>query len=199
MSNNIEIEAKVILSRQDYKKVFDTLKTKITDTHTQTNFYIDSQDRVLKKNDIALRIREYNRTYVLTCKTPLSEGLLEKNQELSEKVALEMINLNRFPSGGIQDFLELLDIDVSNLEVLASLTTRRNELSIDSSKISLDENTYGNKVDYEIEVEDSAMKLAEDRIEEILKPLGITYSLNKVSKQMRAIKAITEEYDHFAP
>ena len=174
MSNNIEIEAKVILSRQDYKKVFDTLKTKITDTHTQTNFYIDSQDRVLKKNDIALRIREYNRTYVLTCKTPLSEGLLEKNQELSEKVALEMINLNRFPSGGIQDFLELLDIDVSNLEVLASLTTRRNELSIDSSKISLDENTYGNKVDYEIEVEDSAMKLAEDRIEEILKPLGIT-------------------------
>ena len=185
MSNNIEIEAKVILSRQDYKKVFDTLKTKITDTHTQTNFYIDSQDRVLKKNDIALRIREYNRTYVLTCKTPLSEGLLEKNQELSEKVALEMINLNRF--------LELLDIDVSNLEVLASLTTRRNELSIDSSKISLDENTYGNKVDYEIEVEDSAMKLAEDRIEEILKPLGITYSLNKVSKQMRAIKAITEE------
>ena len=193
MSNNIEIEAKVILSRQDYKKVFDTLKTKITDTHTQTNFYIDSQDRVLKKNDIALRIREYNRTYVLTCKTPLSEGLLEKNQELSENVALEMINLNRFPSGGIQDFLELLDIDVSNLEVLASLTTRRNELSIDSSKISLDENTYGNKVDYEIEVEDSAMKLAEDRIEEILKPLGITYSLNKVSKQMRAIKAITEE------
>ena len=193
MSNNIEIEAKVILSRQDYKKVFDTLKTKITDTHTQTNFYIDSQDRVLKKNDIALRIREYNRTYVLTCKTPLSEGLLEKNQELSERVALEMINLNRFPSGGIQDFLELLDIDVSNLEVLASLTTRRNELSIDSSKISLDENTYGNKVDYEIEVEDSAMKLAEDRIEEILKPLGITYSLNKVSKQMRAIKAITEE------
>ena len=193
MSNNIEIEAKVILSRQDYKKVFDTLKTKITDTHTQTNFYIDSQDRVLKKNDIALRIREYNRTYVLTCKTPLSEGLLEKNQELSEKVALEMINLNRFPSGGIEDFLERLDIDVSNLEVLASLTTRRNELSIDSSKISLDENTYGNKVDYEIEVEDSAMKLAEDRIEEILKPLGITYSLNKVSKQMRAIKAITEE------
>ena len=193
MSNNIEIEAKVILSRQDYKKVFDTLKTKITDTHTQTNFYIDSQDRVLKKNDIALRIREYNRTYVLTCKTPLSEGLLEKNQELSEKVALEMINLNRFPSGGIQDFFELLYIAVSNLEVLASLTTRRNELSIDSSKISLDENTYGNKVDYEIEVEDSAMKLAEDRIEEILKPLGITYSLNKVSKQMRAIKAITEE------
>ena len=193
MSNNIEIEAKVILSRQDYKKVFDTLKTKITDTHTQTNFYIDSQERVLKKNDIALRSREYNRTYVLTCKTPLSEGLLEKNQEIKEKVALEMINLNRFPSGGIQDFLELLDIDVSNLEVLASLTTRRNELSIDSSKISLDENTYGNKVDYEIEVEDSAMKLAEDRIEEILKPLGITYSLNKVSKQMRAIKAITEE------
>ncbi|MCI5631097.1 MAG: CYTH domain-containing protein [Bacilli bacterium] len=193
MSNNIEIEAKVILSRQDYKKVFDTLKTKITDTHTQTNFYIDSKDRVLKKNDIALRIREYNRTYVLTCKTPLSEGLLEKNQELNEKVALEMINLNRFPSGGIQDFLELLDIDVSNLEVLASLTTRRNELTIDSSKISLDENTYGNKVDYEIEVEDSAMKLAEDRIEEILKPLGITYTLNKVSKQMRAIKAIIEE------
>ena len=193
MSNNIEIEAKVLLSRKDYVKVYDALKSKITDTHTQTNYYIDSKKRDLKENDIALRIREINKTYVMTLKTPLSEGLLEKNQEITERQALEMINLDKFPSGGTQDFLELLEIDVSSLRILASLTTRRSELQVDSSKISLDENTYGDNIDYELEVEDSAMILAEKRIEEILKPLGIKYELNKQSKQMRAISSVENE------
>lgn len=190
MSNNIEIEAKVLLSREDYLNVYSTLKAQIVDSHTQTNYYIDSKDRVLKSNDIALRIREYNKTYVLTCKTPLSEGLLEKNQELKDREALDMINLNVFPKGGIQDFLELLDIDISKLEVLTSLTTRRSEVHIDSSIISLDENTYGDNIDYELEVEDSAMIVAEERIKSILEPLKIKYVLNRASKQMRAISAI---------
>ena len=37
MSNNIEIEAKVLLSREDYLNVYSTLKAQIVDSHTQTN------------------------------------------------------------------------------------------------------------------------------------------------------------------
>lgn len=189
MNNNIEIEAKALLSRDDYNKVYAYLGINDTMSHVQTNFYIDSKERVLKKNDVALRIRETLGRYVLTMKTPMSEGLLEKNQELKEKEALEMINLNKFPIGDVYNFLEVLDIDPSQLVVLASLSTKRAGIDKGEEEISLDINTYGSKVDYELEVDSSAMALAEKRINEILTPLGIKYTINNQSKQARALAA----------
>lgn len=189
MFSNIEIEAKVILTKAEYDKVFDALNMKPADTYAQTNFYIDSADRVLKENDVALRIREKKGKYVLNMKTPLAEGLLEKNQDLNDREALEMINLNNFPEGEVRRFLESLDIDVSVLKVLAKLTTIRTEIinEKDEEIISLDENTYGNKVDYELEIDKSAMALAQQKAKEILQPLGIAVVFNHASKGARAM------------
>ena len=57
MSNNIEIEAKVLLSHREYLKVVESLGFKPEDQFTQTNHYIDSKERdlmvllyVLEKN-----------------------------------------------------------------------------------------------------------------------------------------------------
>src|SRR5574344_1500630 len=79
MFSNIEIEAKVLLTKSEYDKVYESLNMKPDQTYAQTNFYIDSPERILKDVDVALRIREKKGKYVLTMKTPLSEGLLEKN------------------------------------------------------------------------------------------------------------------------
>lgn len=195
MISNIEIEAKVLLSKEDYAKVEKSLNLNDDNAYTQVNYYIDSKDRILKKNDIALRIREKKGVYVMTLKTPLSEGLLEKNQDLSAKEALEMINLNRFPKGAIQEFIETFDIDVSDLIVLARMTTLRNEINnTDKDEtISLDMNTYGNHVDFELEVDETSMDNAEKRVEEILKPLGIKYDLNHLNKSTRAIAAAEKD------
>jgi uncharacterized protein YjbK len=190
MNNNVEIEAKVLLTKEQYSIVYGSLKTeKGIEIITQTNFYIDSKDRILKDNDIALRIREKRDEYILTVKTPMSEGLLEKNQLLDSKEANEMIESNIFPKGEVGDFLELLDIDLSKLVVLAKMSTKRATLEKKDTRerISLDINTYGNKVDYELEVDKTAMALAENRIEEILKPLNIKYEINTISKQTRAL------------
>ncbi|MCI2069137.1 MAG: CYTH domain-containing protein [Bacilli bacterium] len=189
MYSNIEIEAKVLLTKEEYEKVYASLRMNDSMTHSQTNFYIDSKDRTLKNNGVALRIREKKGEYVLTMKTPLSEGLLEKNQALKDKEAMSMINLNRFPEGEIKEFLEVLDIDTSTLVVLAKLTTLRTEIDNpnEEEEISLDENTYGHKVDYELEVDKSAMALAEEKVKEILEPLKIKYTLNKCSKASRAL------------
>ena len=128
MNNNIEIEAKVLLSKRDYEKVLTNIVgTKYKDQFIQTNHYIDSKDRILKKQNIALRVRELKGTYTLTLKTPLAEGLLEKNQNLSPAEAYDMINYNKFPEGEIADFLELLDVDIGTLEKLATLATKRVE------------------------------------------------------------------------
>jgi uncharacterized protein YjbK len=191
MFSNIEIEAKVLLSEADYKKVYKSLGMNESMSYTQTNYYIESKDHVLKSNDIALRIRQKKGEYVLTLKTPLSEGLLEKNQSLLPKEAEGMIENNVFPEGEIKEFLEILDIDVSDLIVLAKLTTNRTEIlnDKDEEEISLDINTYGKKVDYELEVDKSAMALAEKKVDEILSPLGIKYEFNTKSKATRALTA----------
>lgn len=192
MYSNIEIEAKVLLSKYDYEKVYKALNMDYASSYTQVNYYIESKDSILKKNDVALSIREKKGEYVLTLKTPLSEGLLEKKQSLRPKEALEMISLNRFPLGGIREFLEILDIDTDTLFVKAKLTTLRSEIENPSDEeiISMDSNTYGNKVDYELEVDKSAMILAKQRIDSILRPLGIDYEFNTKSKGKRALEEI---------
>jgi uncharacterized protein YjbK len=189
MSSNIEIEAKVLLSKPQYDQVYKSLGMNGSMSYTQFNYYIDSKDRILKDNEVALRIREKKGNYVLTMKTPMSEGLLEKNQSLSDREAMEMISTNVFPEGDIKEFLEILDIEVDKLVVLAKMTTLRTEIqnAEEEEEISLDMNTYGAKVDYELEVDKSAMALAEQKVDDILKPLKIKYEFNKMSKASRAL------------
>ena len=173
MSNNIEIEAKVLLSHREYLKVVESLGFKPEDQFTQTNHYIDSKERDLKANGIALRIREKSDEIVLTLKTPLAEGLLEKNQTLTKEESDKMINENVFPKGPIADFLEILDVNVDSLQVLATLVTNRYEKPFKTGKVALDENLYSDMVDYELEMEESAIMNARALIKEILDPLNI--------------------------
>ena len=173
MSNNIEIEAKVLLSHREYLKVVESLEFKPEDQFTQTNHYIDSKERDLKANGIALRIREKSDEIVLTLKTPLAEGLLEKNQTLTKEESDKMINENVFPKGPIADFLEILDVNVDSLQVLATLVTNRYEKPFKTGKVALDENLYSDMVDYELEMEESAIMNARALIKEILDPLNI--------------------------
>lgn len=190
MSNNIEIEAKVLLSHREYLKVVESLGFKPEDQFTQTNHYIDSKERDLKANGIALRIREKSDEIVLTLKTPLAEGLLEKNQTLTKEESDKMINENVFPKGPIADFLEILDVNVDSLQVLATLVTNRYEKPFKTGKVALDENLYSDMVDYELEMEESAIMNARALIKEILDPLNIHHDYNTLSKQARAINAI---------
>lgn len=189
MNNNIEIEAKVILTKEQYQAVIKVLGVDPKSQFIQTNHYIDSDDRDLKKQNLALRIRDLKGVYTLTLKTPLAEGLLEKNQNLTPSEAYDMINHNKFPEGEIADFLDLLDVNIEELEILATLTTKRIEFNYKSGLVALDENTYCGKTDYELEMEESSMAQARDLINEILSGLDIKYEFNNVSKQARAISA----------
>lgn len=193
MNNNIEIEAKVLLTKDQFDKVMkNIIGSKYKDQFIQTNHYIDSPERMLRQQNIALRVRELRGNYTLTLKTPLAEGLLEKNQTLTPSEAYDMINYNKFPSGEIKDFLELLDVETDSLKRLVTLSTKRVEANYKTGLLALDENTYCGKVDYELEMEDSSMAQAKVLVDEILKGLEIDYKFNTVSKQSRAISAVTE-------
>ncbi len=187
-SNNIEIEAKVLLSKRDYQKLLENM-TFNDQVKIQKNYYLDSEDRVLKKYGMAVRLRQREGKNKLTLKAPLAEGLLTKNQELSDDEANALINNNLFPRGDISDFLDILNIDVNKLLILAQLTTERKEGTYEGLDINISKNTYSDTVDYELECDSDSVTNSQNALKDLCQEYRIEYKLNTVSKESRAINA----------
>jgi uncharacterized protein YjbK len=187
MSNAIEIEAKALVTAKDYAKLVK--KFQGNRSYTQTNYYIDNNEGVLRKEGVALRIREKEGLYEMTLKTPLSEGLLEKTCAWSKATFDSFMKKGIFPEGDINRFLTMLDIDVKSLKVLASLTTKRIDVDYQGGKLSLDENHYSDKTDYEIELEYNNMADAIKIMQDLFALEKIPFELNKATKVSRALRA----------
>lgn len=188
MSNAIEIESKVLLQKGDYEKLASAFKE--SPRYEQTNYYIDNEQRLLAKEGIALRIRSKEGHYELTLKTPLSQGLLEKNENITEAAFLDFQNKGVFPKGDTTRFLTMLDIDVSTLKILTFLTTERIDVEYEGGLLSIDRNHYSGIVDYEIEFEYNNMKGSEEIMKELLTSHKIPCLFSKATKVHRAMAAI---------
>ena len=185
MSNAIEIEAKALVSQEDYRTLCHAFPG--VERYRQTNYYIDSEDHILVKEGIALRIREKAGIYELALKTPLSQGLLEKTNVITMNQFAMLRDFNEFPQADIKRFLTMLDIDVSKLKILSSMTTERIDIAYEGGLLSLDRNTYNGVTDYEIEFEYNNMKEAERILSDLLESHKIEVKLSTISKSRRAM------------
>lgn len=194
MANNIEIEAKVLIDEQSYKVVKNHCKDHISDFYTQTNYYIDTPKFDLRNNGIGLRVREKQNKYEITLKTPMSEGLLEKTEPISKEQFKELRDKGIFPETKIKSFIMMLGFDfkISDLKILAHLTTERIDISTPTGTFSIDKNTYFDKTDYELEKEGNNLKEAENFLEDLCITCKIPYSINKVSKMARALNELKQ-------
>ena len=191
MSTNIEIEVKVLLEKDDFAKVLERMETEKSKRLTQTNHYIDSDTFALRRYGMALRIRE-TEDFVLTLKTPLAEGLLEKNQSISWKEYEVFLAKSVFPEGPIAHFLESLGIRVDTLRILTSLTTVRTVIHYKDGILSLDENTYDDYHDFELEMEANSIGDATSLLQEVCETCQVPFILNTRSKQARAMDSFHE-------
>lgn len=186
MDASIEIEAKVLLKKQYFDKILSFFLNKPHKYILQTNYYIDSVNRDIKKKQVSLRVRKTN-IFEMTLKIPLKEGKKEINQIISEQ-EFDNLKNNVFPKGDIYNILNMLSIDVKRLNIIAFLTTERIESNYKGCIVCVDKNFYANKKDYEIEVEAKSMIEAKKICQEILNIHGIyDFEFNKITKQARAI------------
>ncbi len=190
MATSIEIEAKALLTREDYNKVLRHFKLDVADGYIQKNYYIETENYDLKKLGLSLRIRKLN-GYVMTFKLPMAEGLLEKSQNLVKEQFRKFQEEGIFPEGDIADFIESLYIDLADLKIVASLSTLRIEKEVEDLTLAIDENRYGDVQDYELEMEATSMKKAKTLLENVCKEAGIPYRENLNSKQKRAMHALS--------
>lgn len=184
MSNAIEIEAKALVSEEDFAKFVNEFKG--YPSYTQTNYYLDNDEGIMAKEGFALRIREKGEYYEMTLKTPLSQGLLEKNCTWDSKTFYDFTDKHIFPQGDIHRFLDMLEINPESLQIKAKLTTKRIDIPYLGGKLSLDENTYYDKKDYEIELEYNNIGDATRLLEELFDKLGVPFAISKKSKVRRA-------------
>lgn len=190
MSTNIEIEAKILVNEKEFTQLKALLNLSEKHKVTQTNYYVDDTKGSLRSYGFALRIRELNQTYTLTLKSPMAEGTLEKNQQITHAAYLKLKNDKHFPEGLIKDFLEMFGFDTNQLTIITFLTTDRYETTFEGRNVCLDKNQYHGLVDYEVESEESSLKNAAETLKLLCEKAGIEYKPNQISKYARAIKTL---------
>ena len=170
---HIEYEERVMISKRDYKKVIDDLMSQgyKCEPFTIENIYLDNKDFFITKNDMMLRIRNTSTgIHELTLKIRNDDGShTEINETLDNHPLLDASLGNKF-----KEFKEVI-----------RLTTVRTEVPIENHLFVIDQNTYGNKTDYNIEVEANSQKNAVNIAKKYCEKYGLTYKRSP-SKSERA-------------
>lgn len=191
MATNIEIEAKVLINEDDYNRVLKFYKKEELQKVTQLNYYIDTDDLLLKQFGIGLRIRQKD-FFVLNMKAPLQEGLLEKKESISEKEFDNFKNNGVFPNGSIKNLLLMFGVDITKLKIQTTLKTERIVIEnfSDDEVFAIDKNYYNGLIDYELELEGTSLERAKNSLKEKCEELNIDFVENAKSKQVRAMETI---------
>ncbi|KUP07535.1 hypothetical protein Q75_04695 [Bacillus coahuilensis p1.1.43] len=169
----IEIEFKNILTKQEFDTLLQWFQIKSEQFQPQTNYYFDTEDYLLKKNESALRIRKKGHDFILTLKQPLEEGLLETHQVLSENEALALLNGGPIPYGLVYDQVEAVVSTPASIVYFGELMTERTEVAYKDGIIVLDKSHYLNHTDYEVEYEVRDAVTGKKTFEELLHSLSI--------------------------
>lgn len=174
MAQEIEIEFKNILTKDEFERLKAHFGLSASSFVTQQNHYFDTNSFSLKEKKSALRIRKKKDQYTLTLKQPAKIGLLETHQPLTETEALDAISTSRLPSSGdVIEKLKELHINRNEIEFFGTLTTNRAEIVYEDGIFVLDHSQYLQKEDYEVEFEVQDEKKGKEQFLTLLKSFNI--------------------------
>lgn len=178
---NKERELKILLTKDQFDKLLNSYDFHIK--IIQENTYYDSEENLIKKLDGALRIRNINNEkFIFTFKKRIDPiTLIELEKEVKSK------DLNQLQDPEILKWLKEYGISLAELQPITTFKTIRHLIKTKDAEICLDENKFGNKIDYEAEYE---YKKDHDGIKEFntfLHTVGLEYKKNCPSKLSRAM------------
>ncbi|WHY68377.1 CYTH domain-containing protein [Neobacillus sp. SuZ13] len=184
MTQNIEIEFKNILTKNEYEHLLKFFKVDTNQIFKQENHYFDTPNFSLKSKETALRIRKKGLNFEMTLKQPADVGLLETNQTISEAEAQLAFRFGKLPIGIIQRLIEESEIPFSTLEYFGSLITERVEFEYQKGLLVLDHSIYLDTEDYELEYEVKNYQNGEKIFIELLEQFKIPARLteNKIRR-----------------
>ena len=188
MAKEVEIEAKALLSKEQYESLMESNADKAPFVHV--NHYFDTPSLDLRKNHITLRVREREKTFQFTMKTRNKEGRIEWNRFLSLEEYNALLQGFSFPEGDVKDYLTKKGYDIKIIRHLTSLETTRLEFTHEGGILAIDKNRYGGITDYEIECEYTSVKGAKKILKGYLHRFGIEPHFSEKSKSARAMAQV---------
>lgn len=191
MTINKEVEAKALLTKNDYERIVNYFSLAKEKQFKQINYYFDTDDMMFQSHKIAFRIRHLQKEdkYEMTAKLRQKDGSsIELNQYISYRDFVITLSCGNLPDGEVKERLNLLIKD-KKVNHIATLATFRYELKYDDGLLAIDENHYSNIIDYELEFEGETMAQCVTSIKNLLHEIGIDYIVNKMGKRARAFRA----------
>ncbi|OJF96484.1 CYTH domain-containing protein [Alkalibacterium sp. 20] len=190
MKQEVEIEYKNLLTEEEYMKIKQIYFKDEAIPVTQENYYFDSEDHVLKRNQCALRIRTKENHAEMTLKTPFEGHHTETTIDLDPESAKKMIITGSFIlPGDIISVLKDQNISIDpNVFIVADLKTERLEIINPHSIIVLDKSYYSDQQDFELEIESASKVTGEVLFNQILKDNAIPVrpTINKIARAFKA-------------
>lgn len=143
MKQNLEIEYKTLLTIDEYNQLLKTFFRNAT-SHQQINTYFDTDTFDLLKENKMIRIRHLGRVQEFTMKVPMSEHSVLEHSFTQEEI------LSDDPK--IIEFLKSINID-KPIHPISKSDTLRTTLVTDYGEFAVDQTTYDQSIDYELELE----------------------------------------------
>lgn len=169
-----EIEFKNLLSQNDYEKLYNSLNLDQEQTIINKNYYYDHND-ILKNNNMALRIRDFNKKREITLKIKGKYENIEINIPLPLGATIEQYNFENLPED-IQLELKKYNIVPKNFCLLQYIETTRKEKYTYEGLLVLDKTTFkDNIVDYELEFEVTDYEKGKENFEKLLNDFNIPF------------------------
>lgn len=196
MKKEVEVEYKSLLkSASHFEKIKKEVMTFANkkETYEQTNYFFDSESGILNKSKVTLRIRFKKNAWELTAKVKQESDIkgvtetIELNKDISEIDAMGFIKNGLDKEVEIvKEMLDMIGIESDyQFSFLGKLKTTRTDYILDDDIISLDENEYGEKMDWEFEWE----TLNHERVDEKNKLLKLEFGNGK-GKRKRFLKEL---------
>ena len=185
---NLEYEARVMITENQYSQIKKSYANVERKEFTNTNHYFDYEDLYLTNHGIVLRVRNIdNKKDEWTLKIKGENGDLEINHPLTSNEANNILKTVTIPTSNVLDELNKRNIDLTKLKLIVSLKTERIEIEYPDYLLVIDKNYYRNKIDFNIEVESTSKKAAENHLNQIISQFGIENKKDYISKSRRAI------------
>lgn len=178
MKQNIEVEYKILVSKEQFENLFNILKL-TPNFIEQVNTYFDTESFDLSNQKIALRVRKKNNQFIVTLKTPHDSHSVNEFEWIVDSVA----DFTNDPI--LLEKLEELGL-TNKVYPTFSLRTLRHTEILEQAELCFDINEYGSTIDYEIEYEQTSTHDGLLVFQELLHKINLTYTTNCKSKITRA-------------
>lgn len=183
MKTSIENEAKIIIDKEQYDKLFKSFTW--VDCYHQLNFYYANNDMINNNEPSTIRIRSINNKLLLQVKCSLddSNGLIHSNIEYEKEIKKVPFSLSGTELNSMCGKNTFNDVELLN----CLFTERYLCIWDDNTDIFLDKNTYLNTVDYELEIEYISKDL-DVKLLSLIQDIGINTNKRAIGKYKRFLE-----------